>query len=121
MVGNYVYLANSEKVVHVDPNLIREVYQCEIANVPSQYAPIPLSPSLLEAAGFVREDANSDMYRLAINGQTLWLDLRTSECWIYCEMHEDRWGEMILPRYYSVHQLQNLHYALTQTELTINL
>lgn len=88
-----------------------------------QIEPIPLTPEILEKAGFTKEDDGiSVYYRLVIN--------RTE-----CISIEDDWSfglnaadELSTQGYASnpellkyVHQLQNLYFALTGTELEINL
>lgn len=73
--------------------------------------PIPLTPEILEKAGFKQAISNDKIWLLRIGDTNLML--RDGEAWSYV-------GPIPLKINY-VHQLQNLIFALTGTELTINL
>jgi hypothetical protein len=108
-------------------------YGCECTL--SELEPIPLTPEILEKCGF--EEA------IFTDGEKYWLKDETDysphprnlkipwKCYRVCyymndwyfEVHKDKYGHTpsIQTKIHSVHQLMNLYFALTNTELNINL
>lgn len=78
-----------------------------------QPEPIPLTPELLEKAGFTPEYRREDTTLYKMDRISIDLDLGG---WFY---YEDTAIEDVDVKY--VHQLQNLFYCLTGQELEINL
>lgn len=77
--------------------------------------PIPLTPEILEKAGFVKVEGKDSIYD---KGQMrLYLGLQGSLC--YTEYEKGSYCYLRLIQY--THELQNLHYALYNSELPINL
>ena len=91
-----------------------------------QMEPIPLSPALLERCGFVNDlSEDSPNFRLTAKWVNTWkwsIDERifTSDFVVYAnfELGEVRHRDTVVK---SLHALQNLFYALTNTDLTIDL
>lgn len=78
--------------------------------------PIPLTPEILKKTGFKQSSEFDDTFRL--NEFDIYYRIS------YCEWTVDDRGdnEGTKPRFIKyVHQLQNLYYSLTGTELEINL
>lgn len=79
--------------------------------------PIPLTPEILEKAGFVKVPKREGIYRrgliqlyhVGVGGTLCYIEYSPEE---YCYLH-------VVIRY--VHQLQNLIFTLTSSELPINL
>lgn len=83
--------------------------------------PIPLSPSVLEAAGFemIIENTGAPIHE----DIEMWYDTNSPVSFFF-----DNYGGLIINEYHVsinrpkfIHQLQNLYYALTGTELTIDI
>lgn len=72
------------------------------------FSPIPLTPEILEKCGFVKYEPM--MYRLKEGWH--WIAVDTNSLYINGK-------QVVLIEY--LHQLQNLYFALTGEELTINL
>jgi hypothetical protein len=84
----------------------------EIGDRPDFYEPIPLTPAILEKCGFVRDRngfALSDKMSLSLS---VTKDGEYLACWL-----DKSLGITVE----NVHQLQNLYFALTGEELTVNL
>lgn len=80
------------------------------------FEPIPLTPEILEKAGFkLSSEYGLPSYFHAL----LSFDIDFREDGIFVVLHHDIWHELVKIEY--VHQLQNLFYVLTGTELEINL
>lgn len=83
----------------------------DIRNEVGSYSPIPLSPSILERCGFVKEDYI--VFRKYTIGHFKILDNEGVFMW--------KVSELPAVEVYSLHQLQNLFYSATHQELKINL
>lgn len=85
---------------------------------PESYEPIPITPEILEKAGFEKKRYN-DHYSCYCKGDFVFP--YTGKYFFHCTYKEARLfdysnkGEILL------HQLQNLYFALTGEELEINL
>ena len=100
---------------------------------PENYDPIPLTEEYLLRAGFELFDylPNDEMsdnpdfiylsYKIELEGKRYYYTVTISEFsdWQFCKKVE--WAEeMLLSSVKYVHQLQNLYFALTGTELEFN-
>lgn len=89
-----------------------------------QLEPIPLTEELLIAAGFWKHDEHSKTWLLTLSKEdeyptTLQIWLREEENYIQiCRSGIAAWT---INHFESLHQLQNLYYALTDKELDIKL
>lgn len=91
---------------------------------PSGFKPVPLTEELLIKNGFTKDTTNNTVW---IDLQTHYLEFMEADgCFYprYCqygEISSESEQCVSLNRINSLHQLQNLYYALTGTELEINL
>jgi hypothetical protein len=106
-IGNLVYDGGSPK-----PFAVTDFTQNE-----DFYDPIPLTPEWLERCGF-EKDADSDIYQLEAGRKAFRIQLSTESIIFRFDVGGDWTESMEAPEY--VHQLQNLYFALTAEELTIN-
>ncbi len=81
--------------------------------------PIPLTPSILKGCGFI-DYAVEGFWYLEIGNETVLMSGGDS-VWIEKIVDEKEGHSVGLGGAENVHQLQNLYYALTQTELKIQL
>lgn len=114
-IGNWVYYGQSIRpITAIKESPSRKCVGVD--NMLTDFAviqPIPLTPEILEKAGF-RKKANEYTY----DTETFNLILtHEKEDWFYWN-HS---GLMIDPSFKYVHQLQNLYFALTGEELDIAL
>ena len=78
---------------------------------PSELSPIPITPEILEKAGFVyvsiifKYSHKSEIFEVSVNGGEVYF----------------RHNEYEITKMNYLHQLQNLFYSITGTELEINL
>lgn len=113
-------------ITEVSKNSVRLKMEFSILKIDTHHdeqgvdvTPIPLTPEILEKAGFVKEDEfyyhpNTMIFELTQKFPSLgywWAVRRTSL----------PAAIVIKERFLYLHQLQNLYFALTQTELNINL
>lgn len=78
----------------------------------NEIEPIPLTPEILEKAGFDRLPLSS-VKRYGIKTKLFYLQIEKGKCYLY--------GYRFYPYgLTTLHQLQNLYYALTGEELEIN-
>lgn len=111
-IGNLVYhkdevhIVNSSTIVYQ-----KSVFKCY---------PIELTPEWLERAGF-DDDKRIDAYSIESNDKCYFIRKEGSVFWVLYQYNgwNDDTGEHISSIQY-VHQLQNLIFALTGTELTFN-
>lgn len=103
-IGNWVNFSG-------DPMIIRLGEQLDYYT--DYYEPIPLTPEILEAAGF---DGRKDVrYFKSIGDTVLTIYYEDQKFWI----QDFDWFKLDLPSMEYVHQLQNLYFALTGNELEI--
>ena len=84
------------------------------------YFPIPLTPEWLERCGLsISDKPEADVYKVYSN---LLIDIAYKEdgYYLYSLCADPYYDQSIGKPIKYVHQLQNLYYALTGTELTIN-
>lgn len=125
MIGNYIYeigidydsegnkfLDSSDKdIIRVDATLLKQIEEDAVC-----YEPIPLTPEILKACGFEKDQYECPYIQL-INGKLgIWLD---DIAWIEHEEY-GRFNQINVPLPHYLHQLQNLHYSLCGKELEIN-
>ena len=118
-IGNWIGLKNSG-LLQID---IDNFSDC--AKNPAIFNPIPLTPEVLEKAGFGIKSETKDEFGLIIENEGILIEL--SENYItegravfYYNLPDTQTHKCIAYCKY-LHQLQNLYYALTQTELNIKL
>lgn len=120
-IGVWLYLKNSE-LLQID---IDNFSDC--AKNPAIFDPIPLTPEILEKAGFKKVEDGvyggsdySSYEAWSIDGLILCIVGSNFHVWESCE--EDSFYSYYRSNNIKyLHQLQNLYYALTQTELPITL
>ncbi len=110
-IGNYLHTnLNDTGIVAIDINHLKHIAEGNFYS----YKPIPLTAAILEAAGFeptTIEHASINRLKIYISEINSWYHI-TSESGI-CEIYTKNIKQL--------HHLQNLYYALTGEELTINL
>jgi hypothetical protein len=110
-IGNYAIVKDApiEAIIRVRAQHIAEAEE----HNPSWFLyPIPLTPEILVKCGFKKElvVGKSDKFFYSLNGLS------------YNECHVAWWYRGVLDfQIKYLHQLQNLYFALTGTELTVNL
>lgn len=115
-IGNWV--SNGQKRFSVDPNVIYDLHNYEGYSLD----PIPITPEILEKAGFKTEShfANFVIYKLnGINFSIAENNDKTYWYYNYCD--EDDYYSRYWPELKHLHQLQNFYFAWTGKELAINL
>ena len=116
--GNYLFKAGS--FIKVTGTVIRD-FELPFCKSCKDYSPIPLTPEILEKAGFVLDERG---YKIPISGSA-WLILDEDEGYNIFILQIDTEGGidyvLLKGTAKSVHQLQNLYFALTGEELTIEL
>lgn len=118
-------------VIHLDTNSVEAVFylssslQRKSVNglLPERYAPIPLTPDILEKLGFVSNRKNSSIYHLYVRNN------RFDEA-ITIALTMDGYNVVVIgfkkethaiPKpIRHLHQLQNLYFALTGEELDVS-
>ncbi len=115
-IGNWVALYFNDE--DNEPLLITIEELQHIANKNGHFEPIPLTPDTLLKCGFEKENISfweywTKKHTMVLVEWTFKISLDGDEC---------RWidGNTNVPIYH-LHQLQNLWYSLTYTELEINL
>jgi hypothetical protein len=117
-IGNCIFNEQMGQYVTITGDILFAVYNDIEIN--KNYHAIPLTPEILEKAGFVKVDA--DKYLLIFEGD--WhLEAEDMgeqyDIWLY---EDDKNKSLpIALNYKYLHQLQNLYFALTGEELTANL
>lgn len=119
--GNYIYY--NDKIISVAPKAIEEFYY--IGNTHSEsltdrrcYKPIELTEEILLKCGFAfNHQVDYSFCELKINKN---LKLRTDDSINYKYVYL-QYMSLELHKVQYLHELQNLYFALTNEELTINL
>jgi hypothetical protein len=135
-IGNYVHidypLGEDGKLIKISPFHLTEMLQCEIAETKHNYIPIPLTEEWLLKFGFEKEESKPSTKHHNYFSKYI-SDYKY--CFTYAEFRED-FGVYIeytdssdpnddgikYPFCFGikyVHQLQNLFYSLTGTELSL--
>lgn len=128
-IGNYVKLKGFDNFYKVS-----EIYfsgiECNFeegkkkhfANRIDNFEPIPLTPEILEKAGFERVGRNYQIkHELPTKRIFIVSDTWISGTWQNWAFSLNDENQQIFVALHSLHQLQNLYFALTGEELTINL
>lgn len=112
-IGNWIFDGEEyQKITGIEQYRIHNKYGWFLLDM---VEPIPLTPEILEKAGFVKVEGKDSIYD---KGQMrLYLGLNGSLC--YTEYEKGSYCYLRLIQY--AHELQNLHYALYGSELPINL
>lgn len=111
-IGNriqFIGAADKWEVYYLTANTIND-------GSPEDYAPIPLSPAILEACGFELDSVTSYGKPVYHNPSFGLLDYYKGKVSLCLET-----GFSISKPLGFVHQLQNLHFVITGTELEIHL
>lgn len=106
-IGNY-YNHNGE-IRQVTPNTILEVWEAER----EWCKPIPLTEEWLLKFGFEKKENKQYWYK-----DDSMLRFALLDSCLHCSIGDDENG-ILYNKLYSVHQFQNLFYAVNNTELTI--
>lgn len=85
-------------------------FQVQLIGLKNKFDPIPLTPKILIAAGFSL---------ILIDGKKMWKIAPNDSFYLYGG--NGFYCPNVMPEIEYVHQLQNLYFALTRTELTIKL
>ncbi len=107
-INNWIFLIDKNKNYQITAHDIEE-----IEGYPEQANPVPLSPELLEKAGFEKETKFDEPH-------DYWFkkEMRTfAKERMYIYLPYGLFDSMAPCKY--LHQLQNLYYALTGTELEV--
>ena len=113
-IGNYLHDFHGQLIVEVTWDIIKDLQQNIKFHPPK---PIPLTPEILEKAGFKKDENKANVFS---NGNELLIEVTEKG---FQSVIESDWPELIdigNPIHY-LHQLQNLYFALTGTELEVNL
>jgi len=98
------------------------IKDCEFYGDKWAFAPIPITPNILDSCGFVKDGFRS--YNLSINQFSEGIKLLCfSGDYLYLKEGRDIvtiWNKRVMGDFY-LHQLQNLVYLLTQKELNVDL
>lgn len=119
-IGNRVRFINQSIIVHA--GTIEDCDRANKSDAPYQYEPIPLTPEILEKAGFERWAYLGDnKYEFLIcKARTLicYHEGNIRECSLY---QDSKMIDLPASKVQYLHQLQNLYFALTGEELKIEL
>lgn len=123
-IGNLVYASSSILIHHNRPEMVHEIVEGGVNNMaPFYYNPIPLTSEILEKCPDIQnEEGWNKWHEMPDVGFEFaptfrcWFDLQGTLC---IEQYSEGWSE--LPHIKHLHQLQNLFFALTGQELTVNL
>lgn len=124
-IGNLIY---EESAVLAGNNMLQKVksisedtigVESDLLGVkltrPQYCSPIPLTPEILKKAGWIVVDQGSGEYWW--NERAIWFHIIKNK--EVGNLFANFNGNAVYIKY--VHQLQNLYFALTQTEITINM
>ena len=114
-LGNLVSISD---VFHKDDVVEVGVTEIYSATDGFQYFGIPLTPEILEKAGFELLPRSVFVYRILIKDVEISVSIELNFAYI-----DTVWGQASIkhPIFKYLHQVQNLVHALTGTELTIKL
>lgn len=119
-IGNWVIIGNKDILTVLSICFDRNKGHLINGYEESLFKPIEITPEILEKAGFRRSSG----------GSVLLMDIAYTDTDLPCSLQTSGGNKMLICRggTYSIgaqcdyiHQLQNLYFALTQTELKINL
>ena len=115
-LGNWVHVMDDDIN---DPVKVTMHYLEKCDSTPEKFNPIPLTPELLEQCGFVKHEElrYSNVFYFK---RDAFIITQLRDTW---EVSYGLYGSIaiICKHNLSLHQLQNLFFALTYTELEINL
>jgi hypothetical protein len=121
-IGNWVNLKNSE-FIKVDTDNIGD-----IVNNPAIFSPIPLTPEILERAGFWKNEKRGTYVLEFKNSADMDIVLfigagedTPEKPYMFWGIQDISFDYVLVEKLHFVHQLQNLIFALCGTELDINL
>lgn len=119
-IGNWVlHKGIPTEISSIGKNMLRPPYMSIMCRI-DDFAPISLTPSILEDAGF--KNNRYGFYEIYIGGGALYIDCNDERTTTFLSKGDDEYAQEIdlVPTPY-LHQLQNLYYALKGVELTINI
>jgi hypothetical protein len=112
-IGNWVcYKNNTHLQAQVTAIGARTIYTDLSSEYDEDYSPIPLTPEILQACGFMKIQGKEDIYRR--EQLQLYHGLRTTMC--YTRYNSDEYCYLGTTITY-LHELQNLYFSLYKTEL----
>jgi hypothetical protein len=130
-IGNLIFEKgvndnDASEIIVIDIIMLWQVH-----DKPEYFEPIPLTPELLEACGFVSFKTNPELTLTISSDESDSLNLtcfdkKANELSIYIEKtgRDDDWNSQYTSTFtpvFFLHQLQNLYFALTGEELTVNI
>lgn len=114
-IGNFILEGGKfYEIRHSDFEVADLNYNSETQSFYITGDPIPLTPEILEQCGF-EQSANANDDSLVFSNNFFVIDLYSSEMCL-----ENAWAEALCIEIKYLHQLQNLYFALTGKELTVN-
>lgn len=114
-IGNFIFDLSIDRMVKV--SYYKNMWQ--VVQYENHFDPIHLTPEILEGCGFEKDEDGE--YNLYFGNDTLrWVKGNDND-WFF--IFQDSPGCDFVSFYQtrSLHQLQNLYFALTAEELTVNL
>jgi predicted nicotinamide N-methyase len=121
-IGNIILSPDTNKPVRVEIDHLRAIKNNASINGVF-YEPIPLTPEILEKAGFENELNQFFTSTKAVREGFIELE-KDGDLYIVMlkQKNEDEtWDSVLLNDIFYLHQIQNLFFALTNEELEINL
>jgi hypothetical protein len=112
-VGNWIAQKEEQSPI---PVLVKELGTSTINRKPSaQFEALKLTPKYLLLAGF---EYNGAVYVYRIGGISICFDLERNE---YVTIDDPNGGQIqLMPSFCYLHEVQNIIYELTSTEITIS-
>lgn len=111
-IGNYIYLKSKNRIYEISTG-----YEIDIGTDSEDFEPIPLTEEILLKCGFEKDDIrDQDYYE--------WYQKEFPIIGVLCQSSDKTYlfdENTDTLRIYYLHQLQNLTFALTGQELSINL
>lgn len=125
-IGNWVtHFGNYGKIESIKKDfgnylVYGKLNNCDFGNVIDAIQPIPLTPEILEKCGFEIHSKYSFWNFITKNGFAISMWMEDKPCAGFEIKGVCYWGEGFTEVKH-LHQLQNLYFALTGQELTVNL
>lgn len=111
-IGNWIYIDNGGKPKYEYQVTAHDIE--EIEGYGADAFPVPLTPEVLERCGFKKLNFGKDIYSIRGNGIEISVNPELELVYIETDFGHARINNLPYP---SLHQLQNIIYTLTQTEL----
>lgn len=112
---------HGDGVTEIAPMGIVHMYQCEVAGTEPIYSPIPLTPEWLTRFGLIPIEGRTGRYSYLNGNRNFgdWCYLSEGELVVIDYTFETEQTVVEAKNIQYVHQLQNLYYALTGSELSM--